>query len=67
MGSNSKEKKSNEVVRNANYFETINNSGFYKSVGVGGSLTGTSVDIAIIDDPVKGAVEGNSLTDHQKK
>lgn len=41
-------------LRNVNIFETVNHKGFYKAVGVGGSLTGTPVDIAIIDDPIKG-------------
>ena len=41
-------------------FETVGHGGFYKSVGVGGSLTGTPADIAIIDDPVKDAMEANS-------
>ena len=36
--------------------------GFYKAVGVGGSLTGTSVDVGIIDDPVKDAMEAYSST-----
>jgi hypothetical protein len=58
---------SGSYLRNADIFETIEHRGFYKSVGVGGSLTGTSVDIAIIDDPVKDAIEGNSLTDQARK
>ena len=40
--------------------------GFYKAVGVGGALTGTPVDIAIIDDPVKDANEANSVTYRQR-
>lgn len=47
-------------LRNVNLFETVGRKGFYKAVGVGGSLTGTPVDIAIIDDPVKDANEANS-------
>lgn len=47
-------------VCNAEMFETVGHTGFYKSVGVGGSLTGTPADIAIIDDPVKDAMEANS-------
>ena len=43
-------------LRNADIFEIVENVGFYKSVGVGGSLTGTPVDIGIIDDPVKDVV-----------
>ncbi|MBO4849872.1 MAG: phage terminase large subunit [Prevotella sp.] len=49
------------LVRNADYFET-SVGGFYKAVGVGGSLTGTPVDIGIIDDPVKDALEAYSQT-----
>lgn len=49
-------------LRNANIFEVVGRSGFYKSVGVGGSLTGTPVDIGIIDDPIKGPQQANSLT-----
>lgn len=53
-------------LRNVNFFETVGRKGFYKAVGVGGSLTGTPVDIAIIDDPVKDAQEANSLTYRQR-
>ncbi len=49
------------IVRNVDYFET-SEGGFYKAVGVGGSLTGTPVDIGIIDDPVKDAMEAYSQT-----
>lgn len=53
-------------LRNVDIFETVGRRGFYKAVGVGGSLTGTPVDIAIIDDPVKDAIEANSLTYRQR-
>ena len=49
-------------LRNADMFETVAHRGFYKSVGVGGSLTGTPADIGIIDDPVKDAMEAESQT-----
>ena len=49
-------------IRNVDFFETVGNGGFYKAVGVGGSLTGTPVDIGIIDDPVKDALEASSTT-----
>ena len=49
-------------LRNVDQFEIVGYRGFYKSVGVGGSLTGTPVDIAIIDDPVKDALEAYSST-----
>lgn len=47
---------------NADMFHTVGTGGFYKAVGVGGPLTGTPVDIAIIDDPVKDAMEAYSPT-----
>lgn len=49
-------------LRNVDIFETVGHRGFYKAVGVGGGLTGTPVDIAIIDDPVKDAIEAQSPT-----
>jgi len=49
-------------AKNVDYFELVGHSGFYKAVGVGGSLTGTPVDIAIIDDPVKDAAQAYSIT-----
>ncbi len=64
---NVKTSSQGSYLRNADLFETVGHRGFYKSVGVGGSLTGTAVDIAIIDDPVKDAVEAQSLTDQQRK
>ncbi len=47
-------------IKNLDFFELVGHSGFYKAVGVGGPLTGTPVDIAIIDDPVKDATEAYS-------
>ncbi len=49
-------------LRNASIFETVGFGGFLKTVGVGGSLTGTPADIAIIDDPVKDSIEASSDT-----
>lgn len=58
----SQSKATRGYLRNADQFEIVGYKGFYKSVGVGGSLTGTPVDIAIIDDPVKDALEAYSAT-----
>ena len=49
-------------IRNVDIFETIGHGGFYKAIGVGGGLTGTPVDIGIIDDPVKDAMEAYSAS-----
>lgn len=53
-------------LRNVDIFETVGHRGFYKAVGVGGGLTGTPVDIGIIDDPVKDAAEAYSATYRQR-
>ena len=50
------------ALRNSNIFEIVGQGGFLKSVGVGGGLTGTPVDIGIIDDPFKDRQEARSLT-----
>lgn len=49
-------------LRNVDLFETVGYGGFYKAVGVGGSLTGTPADIGIIDDPIKDALQASSQT-----
>ena len=49
-------------LRNVDIFETVGYGGFYKAVGVLGGLTGTPVDVGIIDDPVKDALEAGSAT-----
>lgn len=51
-----------DVKRTQDYFETIQGSGYYKAVGVGGGLTGFTGDIAIIDDPFKDRREASSKT-----
>ena len=48
-------------LRNSDIFETIKFRGFVKTVGVGGSLTGTPIDIGIIDDPFKDREEAMSI------
>lgn len=49
-------------IRNTEEFEVIGKKGSYKAVGVMGGLSGRTVDLAIIDDPVKDALEANSKT-----
>jgi hypothetical protein len=51
-----------KVLRNADIFETAKHRGFLKTVGVGGSLTGTAADFLLIDDPVKDSIEAMSPT-----
>src|SRR5690606_16696316 len=47
-------------LRNSEIFETVGFRGFVKTVGVGGSLTGTPIDVGIIDDPFKDREEAMS-------
>lgn len=56
----------NTYLRNSEIFEVVGHTGFVKTVGVGGSLTGTPVDIGIIDDPFKDREEAMSSTIREK-
>jgi len=53
-------------LMNSDEFEVIDKRGSFISVGVGGGITGNPVDIALIDDPIKGAEEAGSLTYREK-
>lgn len=53
---------SDNYLRNSEIFETVGHHGFVKTVGRGGALTGTPVDIGIIDDPLKDRQEAMSQT-----
>lgn len=55
-----------DVKRTQDYFETVGNSGYYKAVGVGGGLTGFSIDLGIVDDPFKDRQEARSQTIRNK-
>lgn len=50
----------NEALRNSERFDIMGHRGYYICCGVGGALTGKSVDIGIIDDPVKNMQEARS-------
>lgn len=47
-------------LRNSNEFEIVGCTGGYKSVGIGGGLTGNPCDLGIIDDPIKDSVQAQS-------
>ena len=51
---------SGQYLRNASEFEVVGYKGGLKSVGRGGPLTGSAVDVMIMDDLYKDAAEGNS-------
>lgn len=52
--------KKGEAERTAEFFAMVGRRGYLKAVGRGGSLTGTAVDIGIIDDPLKDRQEAQS-------
>ena len=49
-------------AKNAEEFEIVGARGGLRCVGVGGSLTGFSVDIGVIDDPYKDMAQARSST-----
>lgn len=50
----------NQALRNSDRFDIPGTTGYYVCTGVGGPLTGKSVDIGIIDDPIKNEAEARS-------
>jgi phage terminase large subunit-like protein len=53
---------SDSYLRNSEIFEIVGHKGFLKTVGRGGALTGTPIDLGIIDDPIKDRAEAMSET-----
>ncbi|MCL1939549.1 MAG: phage terminase large subunit [Desulfovibrionaceae bacterium] len=51
-----------QALRNSDRFDIPGHRGYYVCTGVGGPLTGKSVDIGIIDDPIKNEEEARSPT-----
>ena len=53
-------------TKNTEEFEIVNNKGYYKCAGVGGSITGKRFQFGIIDDPLKGRsfAESQTIRDH---
>lgn len=60
--SNVKTSAKGNFLRNALEFEIVGSTGKYKAAGVCSPLTGNSVDIGIVDDPVKDMIEAESPT-----
>lgn len=49
-----------QAVRNSGAFDIVGHRGRYVCTGVGGPLTGKSLDLGIIDDPIKNEQEARS-------
>lgn len=53
--------------KNAHEFQIVGQKGYYRGVGVMGPLTGYDMDIGIIDDPVKDAIDAASIVQREAK
>ena len=51
-----------DAIRNRELLEYQNCLGYFRNTTVGGSITGEGLDLGVIDDPIKGRKEANSLT-----
>jgi len=52
--------------RNREMLEFVNNEGYFRNTTVQGSITGESLDLGVIDDPLKGREAANSETTRNK-
>ena len=57
---------SGQYLRNREILEYVGHEGYFRNTTVRGSITGESLDIGIIDDPIKGRDEANSTTIRDK-
>jgi predicted phage terminase large subunit-like protein len=57
---------SSQKRRNSNLIEFTNGEGYFRNTTVNGSITGESLDLGVIDDPVKGREAANSPTVRDK-
>lgn len=53
--------------RNREIIEYTGFEGFFRNTTVGGAITGESLDLGVVDDPIKGREEAGSLTVRNKK
>lgn len=49
-----------DEIRTQGQFEIVGHRGHYVAAGVGGSITGKTLDIGVIDDPIKNRAEAES-------
>lgn len=65
-GKNARVKSDSSVARTTESFGIVNHTGFYRSTGVGGGITGMGADYIILDDLVKNREEAMSPTTREK-
>jgi len=71
IGKSSFASASHKAKRNSNLIEFLNSEGLatgglFRNTTTGGSITGESLDLGVIDDAVKGREQANSLSVSQK-
>jgi predicted phage terminase large subunit-like protein len=59
-------KGSGTALRNYDILEFLDTDGYFRNSTVLGSITGEALDIGVVDDPIKGRVEANSLNIRDK-
>jgi hypothetical protein len=61
-------KGSGEALRNYDILEFLDTDGegYFRNSTVLGSITGEALDIGVVDDPIKGRIEANSLNNRDK-
>lgn len=57
---------SGQYLRNREILEYVDNEGYFRNTTIRGSITGESLDVGIIDDPLKGREEAQSHTIRDK-
>jgi len=57
---------SGQYLRNREILEYVDSEGYFRNTTIRGSITGESLDIGIIDDPLKGREEAQSATIREK-
>lgn len=55
-------KKGDTATKNRDLIEYAGRDGYFRNTTVRGSVTGESLDLGVIDDPIKGRTEANSPT-----
>ena len=57
---------SGQYLRNREVLEYVDKEGGFRNTTVRGSVTGESLDLGVIDDPIKGREEANSIAIREK-
>ena len=55
-----------DAIRTRELLEYIGHEGFFRNTTTGGPITGESLDLSVVDDPVKSREEANSPTMREK-